>query len=210
MHTVLRSVGTVSGRSRSAHSDCGGRVSTRLTRTMRAWPPPSRPGERGAGDCRDAPGGATNVAAISTRKRPHPRRRRDNHLPPLKEHHARQIPVLLRRRSQHPSRDKHHGVSPYLGLFSSRPRTTAPPEPNWLATAYARQAHHIRRASDRYRQLRKIANTTTFSSGPPPPLAQAVASGFSTPEQRNLLYWNTLATPRPSSRATSASSLQIF
>ena len=91
------------------------------------------------------------------------------------------------------------GVSPYLGLFSVAPggRQIGGNRTGWQRLCAP--GHHVRRASDRYRQRSGRSPTrNNIQFGPAAAdWLQAVAFGvFDAQSNGNLLYWNTLTTPK--------------
>ncbi|HZT29485.1 MAG TPA: hypothetical protein VFA33_06360 [Bryobacteraceae bacterium] len=91
------------------------------------------------------------------------------------------------------------GVTPYVALFSVAPGDDGSAGTELTASGYARQATTFGApgAGDSANQ-RKIANTNNLQFGPASAdWLQAVAFGiFDALTNGNLLYWNTLTTPK--------------
>jgi hypothetical protein len=90
------------------------------------------------------------------------------------------------------------GVSPYLGLFSVAPADDSSAGTELAGNGYARQAIVFGAPVTDTGNLRKISNTNNIQFGPAvADWSQAVAFGvFDAQSNGNLLYWNTLATPK--------------
>ena len=90
------------------------------------------------------------------------------------------------------------GVSPYLGLFSVAPADDSSAGTELAGNGYARQAIVFGAPVTDTGNLRKTSNTNNIQFGPAAAdWSQAVAFGvFDAPSNGNLLYWNTLATPK--------------
>ena len=90
------------------------------------------------------------------------------------------------------------GVSPYLGLFSVAPADDSSAGTELAGNGYARQAIVFGAPVTDTGNLRKISSTNNIQFGPAAAdWSQAVAFGvFDAPSSGNLLYWNTLATPK--------------
>ena len=90
------------------------------------------------------------------------------------------------------------GVSPYLGLFSVAPADDSSAGTELAGNGYARLAVVFSAPVTDTGNLRKIANTNNIQFGPAATdWPQAVAFVvFDAPSNGNLLYWNTLLTPK--------------
>ena len=90
------------------------------------------------------------------------------------------------------------GVSPYLGLFSVAPADDSSAGTELAGNGYSRQAIVFGTPVTDTGNLRKISNTNNIQFGPAAAnLPQEVAFGvFDVQSSGNLLYWNTLATPK--------------
>jgi hypothetical protein len=90
------------------------------------------------------------------------------------------------------------GVSPYLGLFSVAPADDSSAGTELAGNGYSRQAIVFGTPVTDTGNLRKISNTNNIQFGPAAAdWPQAVAFGvFDAQSSGNLLYWNTLATPK--------------
>ena len=90
------------------------------------------------------------------------------------------------------------GVSPYLGLFSVAPGDDASPGTELAGSGYARQLIAFGAPASDTDNARKISNTAAIEFGPADAdWSQAVAFGiFDAQSGGNLLYWNTLTTPK--------------
>lgn len=90
------------------------------------------------------------------------------------------------------------GVSPYLCLYSASPGDDASPGTELTGSAYQRQAITFGAPVTDTGNVRKIANTNNIQFGPASAdWLPAVAFGvFDAQSNGNLLYWNTLTTPK--------------
>ena len=90
------------------------------------------------------------------------------------------------------------GVAPYVGLFSVAPADDNSAGTELAGNGYARQAVTFGAPATDAGNVRKVANTNNIQFGPAgADWSQAVAFGvFDAQSNGNLLYWNTLATPK--------------
>jgi hypothetical protein len=90
------------------------------------------------------------------------------------------------------------GVTPYVGLFSVAPANDAGAGTELAGDGYQRQAITFGAPAADVGNVRKVANTNNIQFGPA--LArwpEAVAFGvFDAQANGNLLYWDTLPTPK--------------
>ena len=90
------------------------------------------------------------------------------------------------------------GLTPYVGLFSVAPADDAGAGAELAGNGYARQAITFGAPAADVGNVRKVSNTLAIQFGPA--LAswlQAVAFGvFDAQANGNLLYWDTLPTPK--------------
>src|SRR5579885_900237 len=91
-----------------------------------------------------------------------------------------------------------NGVSPFVGLFSTAPANDAAAGTELSGNGYQRQAVTFGAPVTDTGNVRKILNTNNISFGPASAdWLQAVAFGiFDALTTGNLLYWNTLTTPK--------------
>ena len=90
------------------------------------------------------------------------------------------------------------GISPYVGLFSVAPSDDASPGTELSAAGYTRQPITFGAPVSDAGNVRKISNTANLQFGPATSdWLAAVAFGiFDAQSTGNLLYWNTLPTPK--------------
>jgi hypothetical protein len=92
-----------------------------------------------------------------------------------------------------------NGVAPYVGLFSTAPANDASGGTELAGNGYQRQAITFGAPVTDTGDVRKISNTNQITFGPATPAGwlQAVAFGvFDAVSGGNLLYWDTLPTPK--------------
>jgi len=89
-------------------------------------------------------------------------------------------------------------VSPYLSLFSVAPADDGSAGTELVGNGYARQSVAFGSPVSDTGNLRKISNTNNLQFGPATAdWLQAIAFGiFDAQTNGNLLYWNTLTTPK--------------
>lgn len=91
------------------------------------------------------------------------------------------------------------GVTPYVGLFSVAPADDAGVGTELNGNGYGRQSIAFGAPTTDAGNIRQVSNTNNLSFGPAVPAAwlQAVAFGiFDALAIGNLLYWDTLPTPK--------------
>ena len=90
------------------------------------------------------------------------------------------------------------GVTPYVGLFSTAPTDAGSAGTELTGSGYARQSITFGAPSLAAGNAEQVANTNNIQFGPAAAdWLQAVAFGiFDAQSNGNLLYWNTLATPK--------------
>ena len=90
------------------------------------------------------------------------------------------------------------GVTPYVGLFSVAPADDNSAGAELAGNGYARQAITFGAPAADDGNVRKVANTNLIQFGPAlANWSQAVAFGiFDSLANGNLLYWDTLPTPK--------------
>ncbi len=91
------------------------------------------------------------------------------------------------------------GVTPYVALFSVAPGDDGSPGTELAGHGYARQGITFGAPGPASGNVEQVANTNNIQFGPASGAdwLQAVAFGiFDAQTNGNLLYWNTLATPK--------------